>query len=211
MNMQNTRHRHVHHQDNAIHCGDFLSLVAFSAKAELLSPFRGAFDPSFAKAVISLPDVARRGGATNMTAGLRIALDQLERVPTRLFRKVYLLADGNDNEEYQLLPAEIDRAVRMKVRVNTIAFGNSGCFDPARLQLIADKTGGRCIPVESAQQLGKLLHPGPRKIISNRGEATVYCIDTSYSMNERMGASTKIEIVRDTMLSLVRYKQNFWS
>lgn len=197
-----------------IRCPDMLALVAFSEKATVLSSFVGAFDAGFAGAVQKLPEAARHGGMTNMTAGLRAANDMISRMPRGLRKRIWCLSDGGANAEVEGLWREVNRAVSQWTNINTIGFGNRGEFDEDLLKRIAAAThNGRYFEATTVAALGQAFrrgsgHPRPN---GHRGEATVFVIDASASMTDAMEGSTRIEVVRNAMNDLVRWKQANWS
>lgn len=212
---------HNHHTGNGvsthsgeIRCPDMLALITFSEGAAVLSPFVGAFDSKFVKAVKELPDAARRGGMTNMTAGLRAANDMISRMPRGLRKRIWCLSDGGANAEVEGLWREVNRAVSQWTNINTIGFGNRGEFDEDLLKRIAAAThNGRYFEATTVTALGQAFrrgsgHPRPN---GHRGEATVFVIDASASMTDAMEGSTRIEVVRNAMNDLVRWKQANWS
>lgn len=213
---------HYHHQQpvthvagrkpEAIRCPDILGLTAFHHESLELSIFRSAFAAELAQAVVKLPG-SIGGNGTNITAGLRGSLDLMAKVPAGLRRRVVLLTDGADNHEIQGLPDQVSRAVALHVRIDTIGFGDPTNFNAERLAWIATASPrGQFVPVETARRLGQVItsaRQGPKGHV--RGEATIFCIDVSPSMNDPMGASTKIGVVTETLSALIRYKQVMWS
>jgi Mg-chelatase subunit ChlD len=196
------------------HCPDMLSLVGFSNHASVLSPFVGAFDGRFAKAVQRLPETAAHGSMTNITAGLRVANDLLSRMPTGLRRRIWLLSDGGANEEVNGLWSQVHRAKAQRTNINTIGFGNRGEFDEDLLKRIAATThNGRYFEATTIAALGHAFQHGKGRSrpVHHRGEATVFVIDCSASMTELMEKRKRIDVVRAAMHDLILWKQATWS
>jgi Mg-chelatase subunit ChlD len=197
----------------AIKCPDIIALVAYHHQAMVLSTFVPAFDAHFAQAIDLLPK-AVGGQGTNITAALRAANALLAPVPKGLRRRIWLLTDGQDNHEADLVLAEVARSATQRTNINTVGFGEGTEISPNRLRDISYGTKtGRYMPAESAQALNTLLRKSVdgRPPEAHQGEATVFCIDVSLSMNDKLGGRRKIDVVRDTMLSMIRYKQQMWS
>lgn len=197
-----------------IRCPDMLALVAFSEQATVLSSFVGAFDGKFVTAVQQLPDAASRGGTTNITAGLRAANDMIARMPRGLRRRVWLLSDGGANVEVDGLWQQVHRATTQYCNINTIGFGDPGEFDEQLLKRIAGAThNGRYFEATTVAALGQAFrraagHAHPN---NHRGETTVFVIDASGSMTSPMEGRTRIDVVRNAMNDLLRWKQANWS
>ena len=215
-----SRAHHPRHAGNGvvdagrIHCPDMMALVAFSESATTLSPFAGAYDGKFAAAVQQLPAVAGRGGTTNMTAGLRAANDLIARMPRGLRRRVWLLSDGGANVEVDGLWQQVTRAAAQHCNINTIGFGNRGEFDDQLLRRIAGAThNGKYCEATTIAALGQAFRraAGQGHAVNHRGEATVFCIDTSASMTSPMEGRTRIAAVRNAMNDLIVWKQANWS
>lgn len=197
-----------------INCPDMVSLVAFNTRTTILSPFVGAFDAGFATAIKNLPNVQQ--GYTNVTAGLRTGIDLLAKMPSGLRRRLWLLTDGDANAEEDAIPAQVQRAVREWININTIGFGDPGDFNRGLLTKIAGDThNGRYFEASTVAAIGDVFRKaaGHRpKAVHHRGEAAVFVIDTSGSMFEqRMGGRRRIDVVQDALYGLVMYKQQVWS
>jgi Mg-chelatase subunit ChlD len=200
-----------------IRCPDMLSLIGFNDDAKMLSPFVSAFDAGFVKAVQGLP-MAVTGSATNMTAGLRLANDLLARMPKGLRRRIWLLSDGGGNHPEDLaggITRQVTRAREQYTNINTIGFGDPGQFNKELLGCIAAAThNGKYFEATTVHALGTTFRraAGRDRNAAHRGEATVFVIDCSGSMAVyQMGGRQRIEVVRDAMIDLLRYKQAVWS
>jgi Mg-chelatase subunit ChlD len=197
-----------------IRCADMLSLVGFNDNANVLSPFVSAFDANFVKAVMGLP-AAVSGCSTNITAGLRLANDLIGRMPRGLRRRIWLLTDGGANAEIDGIWRQVERARQQYTNINTIGFGDAGQFDKDLLTRVADAThNGKYFEATTINALGATFQhaAGHRPRTNHRGEATAFVIDCSGSMVIfSMGGRKRIEVVRDAMTDLLRYKQAVWS
>lgn len=194
-----------------LECPDMIALVGFHHGAVVLSKFVSTHDHAFEEAVARLPQVINN--YTNLAAGLRESINLVSKAPRGMRRRIWALSDGQDNVETDKLFGEVRRAAENRININTIGFGLGNGVSPGRLKAVSAGThNGRYITVESAKRLGKSLRSGltgPAQV--HQGEATVYCIDLSPSMNDKMGSKSKIEVVRDTMLDLIHYKRLMWS
>jgi Mg-chelatase subunit ChlD len=197
----------------AIRCADLVALVAFNDQGKVLRRFVSAFDSAFAKAVQALPS-AVDGSWTNITDGLRVANDLLGRMPRGLRRRVWLLSDGCANPANNAIWDEVARARAQWTNINTVGFGNPHEFDRGLLARIAGQThNGRYYEATTVAALGQAFRcaTSSSKGAIHRGEATVFCIDTSGSMSAAMEGQRRIEAVRDALNSLLIYKQKMWS
>lgn len=195
----------------AVYCADMVGLVVFHGEAEQLSPLVSAFDPNFLKAVDRLPDCIK--GSTNLTAGLRCGIDLLRGAHPGLRRRLWALTDGQDNVEQSGLFDEVKRAAENRININTIGFGLGLDISPERLKAVSAGTRtGQYMSVNTAKTLGEVMKRTAPSHHRHRGEATVFCIDVSPSMKyDYMDDKRKIDVVRDTMYDLIRYKQKMWS
>ncbi|MEZ2145350.1 VWA domain-containing protein [Bradyrhizobium sp. DN5] len=197
----------------AIRCADLVALVVFNDHGKVLNGFISAFDGSFAKAVQALPN-AVCGSWTNIADGLSVANDLLGRMPRGLRRRIWLLSDGCANPHNNAIWDEVARARAQWTNINTIGFGNPHEFDRDLLARIADAThNGHYYEATTVAALGQAFRraASSRKGTNHRGEATVFCIDTSGSMTAAMEGQRRIEAVRDALNSLLVYKQKMWS
>lgn len=195
----------------AVYCADMVGLVVFHEGVELLSPLVSAFNPDFLKAVDRLPRCIK--SRTNLTAGLRCSIDLLRGAHPGLRRRLWALTDGQDNVEEDGLFGEVKRAAENRININTIGFGLGPKISPERLKAVSAGTRtGRYMSVDAAQTLGEVMKRTAPSHHRHRGEATVFCIDVSPSMEfDYMDGKRKIDVVRDTMYDLIRYKQKMWS
>lgn len=157
----------------------------------------------------------RMGGCTNMTDGLRQAINLLSAVPKGGHRRIWLLSDGRPNKETAGLMNRVDEARRAYININTIGFGDD--YDRDLLMQISRSThNGKFVSVRSLQQLTQALVQtapprGNRQPSPHRTETTILCIDLSASMAGSMGAATKVQVVEEAILHLLHYKQRLFA
>lgn len=153
------------------------------------------------------------GGTTNITAGLRQSLALLEQVPPRVFRKIYLLSDGEPNVEVSGI-SEAAGACR-EARVNIVCIGFGDSYNEAMLRQIAAYTHhGRFVSVQNLRELTRVLldnAPQGQHVSVHRSETAILAIDCSASMREAMEGRTKIEVVEEAVRHLIHYKQRLFS
>ncbi len=117
--------------------GDYISLVMFSDKAEVIIPAMPARDPQGMKAAV---DGIKVKGGTNMARGMRAGLDELRRqiVPYAVNRMI-LLTDGRTIKEKQC--RELAREARETgVVINPLGIGSD--WDEDLLDDIGELSGG---------------------------------------------------------------------
>lgn len=202
-----------HDPKPAIRCADMVALVVFNDRGKALSGFVSAFDGTFARVIQTLPG-AVSGTSTNLTDGLRVANDLVGRMPGGLRRRIWLLTDGQANNEADAIWREVSRAKQQRTNINTVGFGNPHEFDRDLLVRIAAAThNGRYHEATTVAALGQAFRRGTssRPGAQHKGEVTVFCIDTSGSMMSAMGNQRRIEAVRDALNGLLIYKQKMWS
>lgn len=194
-----------------VYGGDLLALVAFGGKASVLSRPVSAYNPTLLRRVDQLPQVI--SSYTNLTDGLRLSINELLPLHPGLDREIWALSDGQDNVEEDGLFAQVARANANRITINVIGLGFGAEIDPSRLKAVAAGTrNGKYLSVDTARELGevvKRMAPSHRR---HRARVTVFCVDVSPSMeNDYMDAKRKIDVVRETMFDLIRYKQKMWS
>lgn len=138
---------------------DRLSLVGFATRADLISPPLEV-DPQNSQETRNrlnrLLQALRASGNTNMGAGLKLALSQIQKGDPAAPRAIVLLSDGKDNK------GELGEAVRIlsksQVRVYTVGLG--GQTDARTLRQIAHLTNGRYFEATDAnlQQIYELIN-----------------------------------------------------
>lgn len=154
----------------------------------------------------------RLGGLTNMSDGLQQALDLFETVPPGVFRRIWLLSDGDPNVDAESLFLVVQACAEAHININTIGFGNR--FNESLLRDIAAATHrGRFVPVQSLRELSLALAgtAGQQPGRPHRSETTVLAIDCSYSMQEPMEGRPKIEVVQEAILHLIHFKRRLFS
>lgn len=154
----------------------------------------------------------RLGGRTNIADGLRHALHLLEGTPPGVYRKIWLLSDGEPNVEVEALGPLVAACHESRINLNTIGFGDA--YDELLLRRLAGATHrGKFVPVQGLRELTRALaetelpaRSGPR-----RAETAVLVLDCSGSMAEPMEGRTKIAVVEEAILHLIHYKQRLFS
>jgi Mg-chelatase subunit ChlD len=192
---------------------DRIGLVGFHATAHILSKPLPATDSSLAKAISTLGN--HINSYTNIAAGLRTAGEMLRCTPRGTLRRVWLLSDGEaTHEENEIIP--IARVLRTQyTNINTVGFGDK--FDESTLRQIAAAThSGRFYSVSDLQQLTAALAASYRPDLGahlhhRRSEHTIFCIDLSPSMQQRMGQYTKIKTAQTALLQLLNWKQTLFA
>ncbi len=154
----------------------------------------------------------RLGGRTNIADGLRQALHLLESAPPSVYRKIWLLSDGEPNVEVEALGPLVAACHQSRINLNTIGFGDA--YDELLLRRLADATHrGKFVPVQGLRELTRALAETdlPARSGPHRAETAVLVIDCSGSMAEPMEGRTKIAVVEEAILHLIHYKQRLFS
>lgn len=148
---------------------DRVTVVDFDHQAELLLPLtRLDDDAARREARRSVSRIDSTGG-THLSAGLRVALDELLSHPSEGRDRVLLfLTDGMDSFG-GVDPTILKTAVGAEIPIHTVGLGAD--IDPAVLQDIADRTGGSYYPVEHA---GDLIAVFDRIYTRSSGAMTEY-------------------------------------
>lgn len=198
------------HKSQGIKCPDLIALVTFGDTATVVCDFVGAFDPKFVSSVLKLPGYVK--GCTNLNAGVLRAVHLLKNAPDGLYRKIYLLSDGGENIGAEKTMQTVAFAKKNRINIVTIPFGKFH-DDIKKMQAIADAThNGKMMAAHDAEQLAKVFkNTVPRSKGFSRGEASVFVIDVSASMSESMDGKTRIEVVVQALIGLIKYKQAVWS
>ena len=102
------------------------------------------------------------GGGTNISAGLNLALDNLESANGS--RAVILMSDGQDGGSEEDMQAAVDRAVELGISVYTVGFGEC---DDAYMQAIAEYTGGKFVKAEASTELSDIYLYLQKYIVNN--------------------------------------------
>ena len=159
------------------------------------------------------------GRGTNLTDGLRKAIELLQRTPKGVLRRIWLLTDGCPNQERDALMSVVAQARRAYININTIGFGDThgDTYDEALLRQISAAThNGKFVPVSTLRQLTDTLVLGSngksgQNRHRHRSETSVLAIDLSPSMNLPMGGKSRIQVVEEAALHLLHYKQQCFS
>lgn len=153
----------------------------------------------------------RLGGRTNIADGLRQALHLLESAPPGIYRKIWLLSDGEPNVEVEALGPLVAACHQSRINLNTIGFGDA--YDELLLRRLADATHrGKFVPVQGLRELTRALAETdlPARAGPRRAETAVLVIDCSGSMAEPMEGRSKIAVVEEAILHLIHYKQRLF-
>jgi Mg-chelatase subunit ChlD len=193
---------------------DQIALVGFHDQAFVISSLAKPGDAKLQQRALQLHTKVA-GSGTNITDGLRKAINLLKNSPHGVLKRIWLLSDGEPNRETDRLFAVLADARRNHINVNTIGFGDS--FDENLLRRMAKAThNGRFFSVRNLRQLtAVLLADAKKKPVAvrrqHRAENTVLAIDCSISMNWAMENTTKIRVVEEAALQLLLYKQRLFS
>lgn len=195
---------------------DHLGLVGTHDRGFVISRLADVFAP-WHIARITTMDTRVGGTGTDLASGLSQAVRMLCAAPQGMLRRIWLLSDGmpvpDTRLERERIVATAREAAQARINVNTIGFGEPGNWDPRLLGNIAAATHrGRYVEVSTARKLAETLaHGHTTRTARHRAEATVFVIDCSLSMNEPMEGQRKIDIVKDTLLKLLYYKQQMFA
>ena len=151
-------------------------------------------------------------GGTNIAAGIRLGTQLLRYAMPGALRRMWVLSDGEPTEGAADIPQAVRDAHANWININTIGFGDR--FDEPLLRSISAAThNGKFVPVKSLRELTQALVgvPVPRHAGRHRLEVTVLVIDVSPSMNEPMEGRRKIDVVEESVLHLLRFKQTCFS
>ena len=102
------------------------------------------------------------GGGTNISAGLNLALDNLE--AEKGSRAVILMSDGQDGGSEEDMQAATDRAAKLGISVYTVGFGEC---DDAYMQAIAEVTGGKFVKASASTELSDIYLYLQKYIVNN--------------------------------------------
>lgn len=129
---------------------DSLCLVACAEQARLLEAADGAHRAALAAGIARL-HTTYLGEATDLAAGLRLALDVLSRADSRGYgRRIILLTDGFTRDAEACI-ALARTAAAQGISVSTLGLG--GEFQDALLTRLADLSGGRATFVRRPEQI----------------------------------------------------------
>lgn len=151
------------------------------------------------------------GGRTNLADGLRQALQLLSSTPSGIYRKIWLLSDGEPNVDIESLGPLVAACHQARININAIGFGDA--YDELLLRRIAGATHrGKFVPVQGLRELTRTLASHEQPVSGAcRPETAILAIDCSGSMAEPMEGRTKIAVVEEAILHLLHYKQRLFS
>jgi Mg-chelatase subunit ChlD len=153
------------------------------------------------------------GSGTNITDALRVSYEMLKAVPRGIYRRVWLLSDGEPNRDVDQLMNVVGQLRDDHINLNTIAFGDS--CDEALLRRLSGAThNGKFVSVQNLNELTEALaaDDASRDYRNHhRSETTIFAIDASPSMTEPMNGMRKIDVVEIAMLQLLNWKQHLYA
>ncbi len=197
-----------------IYGSDRVALVGFHDRAFVIARLADVYAPWLQERSSRLHEKVA-GTGTNITDGLRTAIDIVRSTPAGLLRRIWLLSDGYPNREMVGIDGVVRDAVAAHVNINTIGFGDS--FDEALLRRIAGHThNGKFFSVRSLRELTQALviaggDGSGRNRRNHRSEATVLALDLSRSMLMPMEGKTKVRVLEEAILHLLKFKQACFS
>ena len=138
---------------DAMDSNDRLSIIGFDNETLVAWPNAPMVNPAAAKR--SLRQLYPRGG-TNISAGLDLARDDLQRgAPVHDIQHLVLLSDGQANEG--ILEARTLRAFIDGFEMPISALGLGLNYDEAYMQILADASGGAAHFIENANALSAIF------------------------------------------------------
>jgi Mg-chelatase subunit ChlD len=193
---------------------DQIALVGFATRAHILAT------PAPAAAATILDAIRNKltnssngiGGSTNIAAGLRLANGLLLKAPCGFRKRVWLLSDGQPNEEENEIFPQVNALRASWTNLNTIAFGYDADEDLLR-RMAAATHNGHFFKVSDVATLSAAF-AGVRQrqnSIASKPEMTVYVIDQSGSMGDHCGLQRKIDVVAEALANLVHQKKQLYS
>lgn len=190
---------------------DRIGIVGFHTDGFVVARPAEPFAPWLQQRSMEIHTKMKPNTGTNITAGIRTAVQLMKPVPKGVLKRIWLLSDGAPNHEVDGIAAAVDEARRAYININTIGFGDS--FDESLLRRISSMThNGKFVSVKSLRELTEALivsdngTTGQRRH-HHRSETTVLAIDLSPSMHEPMEGSTKIAVAERAILELLNFKQ----
>jgi Ca-activated chloride channel family protein len=127
---------------------DFLSIVTFGDRAEILLPAQPLRDKALVRGAI---DAMRCRGGTEISRGLAAGLSELARNASRALSHLILLTDGQTYGDEMLCLEHAEAAAA--ARVGITAYGLGDDWNSALLDGIAGPTGGHADYIESPEEM----------------------------------------------------------
>ena len=166
---------------------DDLGIVDFDIAPHVLVPMQSVDSAAAERGVVARVDGLQATGGTNIYAGLRAGLAQLER-SNAPEKHMILMTDGiSEPEKYAPLLA---RLARDHIQVATVALGSDA--DTTLLRRIADATGGHYYRVTNAHSLPALFYRETQfavRPVTVRGHVTVSVGGDSPVIRSLLGGS----------------------
>ena len=145
---------------------DIISIVVFSDEAEVIVPAQHPRDPQGIKALIS---TIRADGATEMLAGLKAGISQIERnLDPRYVNHLILITDGRTyGDEDKCL--ELASAAHMNgISISGIGIGED--WNDRFLDELASRTGGSSAYISTSEAISRFLNERVRTLAAAYAE-----------------------------------------
>ena len=127
---------------------DYLSIVTFGDRAEVLSPAQPLRNKAMAQGAI---DAMRCRGGTEISRGLAVGISELARNASRALSHMILLTDGQTYGDEMACLERAEEAAGMNVGIT--AYGLGADWNSALLDGIAGPTGGHSDYIESPEEM----------------------------------------------------------
>jgi Ca-activated chloride channel family protein len=127
---------------------DFLSIVTFGDRAEVLLPAQPLRNKALVQGAI---DAIRCRGGTEISRGLAVGLSELSRNASRALSHLILLTDGQTYGDEMICLERAEEAAGMNVGIT--AYGLGADWNSALLDGIAAPTGGHSDYIEAPEEM----------------------------------------------------------
>lgn len=133
---------------------DRFGVVVFDSKAQVLLPST-RLDEADVKELRAKIAAMKATGTTDMTAGLRLAVNEVTRnLEKEGVNRIVLVGDGVPNDDRQVLPL-VAEATSKGVSVTALGLGND--YDETLMGRIAQQSGGRFFYVEDSAKVASFF------------------------------------------------------
>jgi len=133
---------------------DRFGVVVFDSKAQVLLPST-RLDEADVKELRAKIAAMKATGTTDMTAGLRLAVNEVTRnLEKEGVNRIVLVGDGVPNDDRQVLPL-VAEATAKGVSVTALGLGND--YDETLMGRIAQQSGGRFFYVEDSAKVASFF------------------------------------------------------
>jgi Mg-chelatase subunit ChlD len=191
---------------------DRMGIVGFHDKAFIIAKPAEAHAAWLQERTLKMHE--RIGGSgTNLTDAIRLSHTMLKSVPRGVYRRIWLLSDGQPNRETDQLMNVVTQIRRDHINLNTVAFGDQ-CDEALLRRLSAATHNGKFVSVQNLVELTEALAADDSSRPNrnhHRSETTIFAIDVSPSMTEPMNGKRKIDVVEIAMLELLGWKQKLYA